>query len=115
MSTTTTIKHVTRNRRLTPREAAKYRRIRQQIEQEKPEINVRIRAQIKMQDVFKELRLIRQQRRLSLADMQRRTGMNRSAISKLETGSRANFSIDTVARYAHAVGKKILVTLADEQ
>lgn len=113
-ATKTTIKHVTRNRRLTPQEAAKYRRIREQIEQEKPEINARIRAQIKMQDVFKVLRQTRERKGLSLTDMERRTGMNRSAISKLETGVRANYSIETIARYAHAVGKTIVVSLVDE-
>lgn len=36
----------TRDRYLTPEEAAKYRAIREQIEREKPEINARIRADL---------------------------------------------------------------------
>lgn len=38
------ITHRTRDRYLTPEEAAKYRKIREQIEREKPEISARIRA-----------------------------------------------------------------------
>lgn len=40
------MERVTRNRQLTPQDAAKYRAVREQIEQEKPEINARIRARI---------------------------------------------------------------------
>jgi hypothetical protein len=36
----------TRDRYLTPEEAAKYRAIREQIEREKPEINARIRTEL---------------------------------------------------------------------
>jgi transcriptional regulator with XRE-family HTH domain len=42
------------------------------------------------------------------------TGMDRSALSKLETGRRPNPTIETLARYAEAVGKHLLVSLADE-
>jgi hypothetical protein len=38
------MKHIIRDRRLTAEEAAKHDAIREQIEQEKPEINARIRA-----------------------------------------------------------------------
>ena len=40
------MKRIIRDRRLTAEEAAKYDAIREQIEQEKPEINARIRAQL---------------------------------------------------------------------
>ena len=41
------------------------------------------------------------------------TGMDRSALSKLETGLRPNPTIETLVRYAEAVGKRLVVTLAD--
>ena len=43
----------------------------------------------------------------------RLTGMDRSALSKLETGQRANPTVETLVRYAEAVGKKLIVSLAD--
>ena len=40
--------------------------------------------------------------------------MDRSALSKLETGKRYNPTIDTHVRYADAVGKRVVVSLAEE-
>ena len=39
--------------------------------------------------------------------------MDRSALSKLETGQRPNPTVETLARYAEAVGKRLVVSLAD--
>lgn len=41
------------------------------------------------------------------------TGMDRSALSKLETGQRPNPTVETLVRYAEAVGKRLVVSLAD--
>ena len=111
--------HTTRARRLIPKEASKYRRIREQIEREKPEISARVRQRIAnlqaLDKIFQELKRIREERGLTLSDMQRLTGIDRSAICKLETGRRANFTIDTIVRYAQAVGKKLVLSLANEK
>ena len=45
--------------------------------------------------------------------MTRLTGMDRSALSKLETGQRLNPTVDTLVRYAQAVGKRLVVSLTD--
>jgi len=42
----TSVRRITRGRHLTPAEVDKYRAMREQIEQEKPEINARIRKQM---------------------------------------------------------------------
>src|SRR5262245_25200277 len=42
---------------------------------------------------------------LSLADLTERTGMDRSAFSKLETEQRPNSTVETLVRYAKAAGK----------
>ena len=111
------IERVSRGRKLTQQEAARYRHLRAEIERDKPAINAEIRAQLVEQRelavVFAELRKVRESLGLSLADIQQRTGLDRSALSKLENGQRANFTLDTVRRYAQAVGKRVLVTLAD--
>jgi transcriptional regulator with XRE-family HTH domain len=39
--------------------------------------------------------------------------MDRSSLSKLETGQRANPTVETLARYAQAVGKRLVVSLRD--
>ncbi len=111
------IERVSRGRKLTPEEAARYRQLRADIEREKPAINAEIRARLAEQRelaaVFTELKQVRESLGLSLTDIQARTGIDRSALSKLETGQRANFTLDTVRKYAEAVGKRVLVTLAD--
>ena len=55
----------------------------------------------------------REAKGLSLADLTELTGMDRSALSKLETGQRANPTVETLVRYAQAVGKRLVVSLAD--
>ena len=64
--------------------------------------------------MIRQLKGARANRGLSLADMKRLTGMDRAAISKLENGQRPNLTVDTLVRYAHAVGKRISVALSDK-
>ena len=59
------------------------------------------------------MKTAREQQGLSLADMTELTGMDRSALSKLETGQRPNPTIETLGHYAEAVGKRLVVSLAD--
>lgn len=112
------IKETVRDRRLTPKEAAQYRRIRAQIEEEKPAIKARIRARTAasryLAQVFADLRKVRQQKGLSLADVQELTGIDRSALSKLETGHRPNYTLETLLRYADAVDKQIRIEITDK-
>jgi predicted XRE-type DNA-binding protein len=107
----------TRDRHLTAEEAAKYRAIRDQIEVEKPEINARIKAQLEatssLQQIFQKLKQIREAKGLSLRDIQDLTAIDASSLSKLERGERENFTIDTVVRYAQALGKQIELSVSD--
>jgi len=66
-----------------------------------------------LESLLPQLKSAREARGLSLADVTRLTGMDRSALSRLETGQRSNPTIDTLVRYAEAVGKRLVVTLAD--
>ena len=61
-----------------------------------------------------QLRHAREARGLSLADLTTLTGMDRSAISKLESGKRPNPTVETLVRYAEAVGKRLIVSIADK-
>lgn len=113
------IGETTRTRYLTEEEAAKYRKIRELVAEELPELRIRAKARLRelreARQVFAELRTIREAQGLSLADVQRLTGIDRSALSKLERGERVNFTVDTITRYAAAVGKHVLFELADAE
>ena len=112
------MKRIVRERRLTPAEAAKNRTVRAQVAGELPELLARhdertvVHEQIYL--VWLQLKAAREAKGLSLADLSALTGMDRSALSKLENGQRANPTLDTLVRYAEAVGKRFVVALADE-
>lgn len=111
------MQRIIRNRRLTPEEAAKYRTIRQQIAEELPELTARhcqrLAALDQLAELLRQLKAAREERGLSLADLTELTGMDRSALSKLETGQRPNPTLETLVRYAEAVGKHLVVSLVD--
>jgi predicted transcriptional regulator len=111
------MKRITRNRPLTPEEAAKYKTIRQQVAEELPNLMARHHERMasldQLQDVLGQLKAAREAKGLSLADLTELTGMDRSALSKLETGQRANPTVETLVRYAEAVGKRLEVSLVD--
>ena len=112
------MKRITRNRRLTPEEAEKYRKVRGQVDEELPDLIARHESRTatldQLQEVLQQFKAAREAKGLSLADLSELTGMDRSALSKLETGQRANPTVETLVRYADAVGKRLLVTLVDE-
>lgn len=112
-----TIRRVTRNRRLTAEESAKYKEIRERIAEELPELvsrhHERLAALDQLAALLAQLKAAREERGLSLSDLTDLTGMDRSAISKLETGQRPNPTIETLVRYAEAVGKHLVVSVVD--
>lgn len=111
------MKRIIRDRRLTPEEAARYKAIRAQVAEELPDLiarhHERMAAADHLQELFSQLKAAREAKGLSLADLTELTGMDRSALSKLETGQRANPTLDTLVRYAEAVGKHVTVSLTD--
>lgn len=111
------MKRVTRNRQLPPEEAARYKVVRQQIAEELPDLIARHHERMAtldpLQELLPQLKAAREAKGLSLADLTEITGMDRSALSKLETGQRANPTVETIVRYAEAVGKRLVVSLVD--
>jgi DNA-binding Xre family transcriptional regulator len=111
------MKRITRDRRLTPEETAKYKVIREQVAEELPELIARHHERMAMldqlHDVLAQLKAAREAKGLSLADLTELTGMDRSALSKLETGQRENPTVETLVRYAEAVGKRLKLSLVD--
>lgn len=112
-------KRISRDRKLTPAEAAKYRRIREEVEREKREIIAqaqRARREARRQQlaaVMQQLRAAREAKGLSLADIYERTRMDRSALSELESVADENPTVDTLFRYAEVVGKRLQIQVVD--
>ncbi len=107
---------ITRNRRLTEEESAKYRTVREQIAEELPEIRRRAKAakqRILLKQVLKALKEERQRQGMSLRDLSQRTGIDRGSLSKLENDPDPNVTINTLMRYTQAIGKTITVQLED--
>ena len=111
------MKRITRGRRLTPEEAAKYKAIREQVAEELPDLIARHQERMatldQLQELLRQLKAAREAKGLSLSDLTGLTGMDSSALSKLETGQRANPTVETLVRYAEAVGKRLVVSLKD--
>ncbi len=111
------MKRIVRTQPLTPEDAAKYKAIREQVGEELPELIARHHKRMAgpdpLQLLLQQLKAAREEKGLSLADLTDLTGMDRSALSKLETGQRANPTVETLVRYAEAVGKRLTVSLTD--
>ena len=111
------MKRIIRNRRLTPEEVAKYKAVREQVGEELPDLVERHQERMafldQLQELLIQLKAAREAKGLTLADLTELTGMDRSALSKLEAGQRANPTVDTLVRYADAVGKRLVVSLTD--
>jgi DNA-binding Xre family transcriptional regulator len=91
------IRSVSRGRRLTKSEAAKYRKIRQQVEIELPPARPDA-----MKVAVAKLRAMREAKGITLAEMAALTGMTRGNIARLET--QKNATLRTLERYAAGLG-----------
>jgi transcriptional regulator with XRE-family HTH domain len=56
-----------------------------------------------------ELKQARESSGLTLAQVSKRTGMDQATLSRLENGRQPNPTIDTLWRYAHAVGRRLVL------
>lgn len=108
------MKRITRNRPLTPEEAAKYRSIRAQVEQEKPQIVARIRAQLGErrrralaqsagESLGKRIRAVRESMGMSQISLSAAAEISQGYLSQLESDEREP-TLSIAARLAHALG-----------
>jgi hypothetical protein len=106
------------NKKLTPEERSRHQRIRQQVEGEKSELMAHGRRakahHTRLQEALAELKATRQKMGLSLTDIGARTGIEKSNLSRLENAPHPNPTVDTLTRYATAVGKEIVITLIEK-
>ena len=69
-------------------------------------------AYIAVKVLIHELKMARQAAGLTLAAVAKLTRMDQATLSRLENGRQPNPTIDTLWRYAHAVGRELVVTHA---
>lgn len=113
-------KHVLR--RISEADKAKYASISKQVEKEFPPDGV-VRPSrdsnlpASLGDYFDlralvwELRKAREAQGLSLADVQQATGIDRSALNRVENAQNQNPTVNTLMRYAMAVGRRIKISI----
>lgn len=104
-------------RRLTATELKRHRRIMKEVDREKASIVARGRATLaahdRLQQALQTLKAKRQERGLSLTDVQRLSGIDRARLSRLESDPHANPTIETLDRIAHALGVELRVAIID--
>jgi hypothetical protein len=111
------MKRLVRDRLLTAEEAATYNVIRQQVAGEVSELVSRHRDRTatfeQLHHVLQQLKATRESQGLSLVDVTIRTGMEPSILFDLETEQGASPTMETLARYAEALGKRLQISLSD--
>lgn len=111
-------KRIHRKVERTPEEQRQLDEIRERFQRERPGLDDLLASgdvtdvvsqgeYLDLRAMLAELKKHRQRQGLSLADVAERSGMDRSAVSRLENGVYVNPTIDTLYRYAEAVGVEI--------
>ena len=68
---------------------------------------------LELRELAVRLRQMRERQGLSLTDLSERSGMTRAAISKLENGWNLNPTLDTLFRYAAALGAHVRLSIEE--
>jgi transcriptional regulator with XRE-family HTH domain len=121
-----TIKRQQRKAERTPKEQARIEAIRKKYQQEKPgpeqlvasgeyEGPVQAGAFWEVRRVMAALKAERERQGLSLAQLAKRAGLDKGAISKLETGVQVNPTLDTLSRLAAGLGVRLGLLLRPEK
>lgn len=66
-------------------------------------------AYFAVQSLVRDLKHIRTASRLTLADVANLTGIDEADLDLLETGRQSNPTVDTLWRYAHALGRRLVL------
>lgn len=114
--------HISRGRRLTPAEAAKYRAIREHVEREKAETVQRLQSEApgpsswadwhELRSLIQALRVERERRGLSRDEVAARAGVELRQIEELEENREVNPPLATLTRFAAAIGRHLMLGLA---
>jgi len=104
-------------RDLPPEEQKRWQRAKEETENWKEEIlakgrkvkAARQRVNTAVRNAMKFLKAERQALGLSLSDVEKKTGIGRAALSRLENETELNPTVVTLTRYAEALGKRMVV------
>jgi ribosome-binding protein aMBF1 (putative translation factor) len=121
-----TVKRVQRKVELTPEAQARIAAIREKYGQEKPgpdqltasdeyEGSMQAGAYWEVRRVMAALKAERERQGLTLAVLAERSGVDKGAISKLETGRQLNPTVDTLSRIAAGLGMTVGLLLQGER
>jgi transcriptional regulator with XRE-family HTH domain len=109
----------------TAEEVARHKAIRERFQRERPSLEQLISSgeyndplpmgeYLSIRQAVFALKKAREAAGLSLADVAERTGIDKAALSRIETGQHMNPTVSTLCRYAHAVGKRWKWVLEEE-
>jgi transcriptional regulator with XRE-family HTH domain len=101
----------------TAEDLARYKAIRERFQREKPSLEELVSSgeyneplpmgeYLSIRQAVFALKKAREAAGLSLADVAERTGIDKAALSRIETGQHMNPTVSTLCRYAHALGKR---------
>lgn len=109
---------------LSDEERARQKAVREKFQRERPSLQQLVESgdspppipmglYIELRLALAELNRVREAAGLSLADVAERSGIDKAALSRLENGVHDNPTVETLMRYAAAVGKKLTWSLQD--
>jgi transcriptional regulator with XRE-family HTH domain len=110
----------------TPEEQARINAIREKYQREKPGPEqlaasgeykgpVQAGAYWEVRRIMTALKAERERQGLTLAQLAKRSGLDKGAISKLESGRQVNPTVDTLSRIAAGLGIRVGLTLQPEE
>jgi DNA-binding XRE family transcriptional regulator len=113
-----------RDMKWTTEDRARHKAIRERFQRERPSLRqlvesgecsapVPLGIQLPIRAIVHELKTAREAASLSLADVAERSGIDKAALSRLENGVHDNPTVETLMRYAAALGKKLTWSLQD--
>ena len=119
------IKRVQKKIERTPEEVARLKAVREEFK-DKPTLDQLLASgnytepmplgqYLQIRQLLAGLRKAREAAGLSLTEAAERAGMDKALASRLETGRQPNPTLDTVARYAAALGKRIVFAIVDAE
>jgi ribosome-binding protein aMBF1 (putative translation factor) len=109
----------------TAEQEARYKATRERFQQERPSLDLLVSSgeyneplpmgdHLSIRQAVFALREAREKAGLSLADIAERSGIDKGALSRIETGQHNNPTVSTLSRYARALGKRWVWRLEDE-
>jgi DNA-binding phage protein len=105
------------HRKLTDRERQRYQRLVAEVDAEKDDMLQQAREAFdrmdRIDDVVEALTALRRAKGLTVTEVARRAGMHKPNVTRLESVTHVNPTLDTLLRYAEAIGAEIRIAIID--